>query len=86
VANSRKKSNKKTGGQPGYIGVTLDKTANLDKVVELNTNDFCSCSHDLRNAASRIKTRQVFDIPKIEVTVTDLKSTKRFIKRSSYLM
>jgi transposase len=73
VTNSRTKSNKKTGGQPGHVGVTLDKISNPNEVFEINTDDFCSCSYDLSNVESSVKTRQVFDIPKIEVKVTEYK-------------
>jgi transposase len=71
IANSRVKSNKKTGGQIGHTGSTLNKIATPDKVVEMKVENFCSCNYDLRNLDSSTETRQVFDIPKIILEVIE---------------
>jgi len=68
----RKKSTKPSGGQIGHKGSTLEKVKKPDLIVELH-NDVCPhCAADLKEAeAGEIKTRQVFDIPKIQITVTE---------------
>ena len=71
----RKKSNKPSGGQKGHKGSTLDKTNNPDFVVDL---ELCSCPHcnsTLKDTEIEdIKTRQVFDIPNINVLITEYRS------------
>lgn len=71
ITNSRKKSEKKTGGQPGHTGVTLNKIENPDKIVEIYTDDFCGCGQNLNDVSGCTKTRQEFDIPKITINVTE---------------
>jgi transposase len=71
ITNSRKKSEKKTGGQPGHMGVTLVKLLTPDKIIEIPTENFCGCGCDLRDVSSRIKTRQKLDIPKIVMHATE---------------
>ena len=58
----------KTGDQPRHNGMTLNKVENPDKVIEIYIDTFCAC--DLVEVLGTIKTRQMFDIPKIIVTVT----------------
>lgn len=71
----RKKSNKPSGGQKGHKGSTLDKTNNPDFVVDL---ELCSCPHcssTLKDTEIEdVKTRQVFDIPNINVLITEYRS------------
>ncbi|MGL6025263.1 MAG: IS66 family transposase, partial [Cetobacterium sp.] len=71
----RKKSEKKSGGQLGHKGSTLQKVQDPDFVVEL-PNDTCSnCSHDLTKIeANTIKSRQIFDIPEIKINVTEFRA------------
>lgn len=76
--NSRKKTGKKTGGQKGHKGTTLLKVENPDKTIE-NKLDVtkCDCGCDLSNVDSYTRARQVFDIPKIVILVTEYRSEQK---------
>ena len=69
--NSRQKSGKATGGQPGHEGKTLDKVAKPDEIIELKTQTICDCGYNLETVENSRKTRQVFDIPKPRVLVAE---------------
>ncbi|WP_136062248.1 IS66 family transposase [Pontiella sulfatireligans] len=68
----RKKSGRKPGGQQGHPGGTLERRKNPD-VVEAHRVDRCEkCGCDLRNEkAQGMEQRQVFDIPPVELLVTE---------------
>jgi len=68
--NSREKSGRPTGGQQGHEGSTLQKVETPDEVVELKHHS-CECGRCLLDVNGIIKTRQVFDLPKISVKVTE---------------
>jgi transposase len=70
IKNSREKSNKHTGGQPGHKGRTLEKIENPDEIIDLRPKK-CECGCDLTNVISITQTRQVIEIPKIELKVTE---------------
>jgi transposase len=64
--NSREKTGKKTGGQPGHVGSNLPFKEQLDlgDVIIDHKPDFCDCGQDLCGAASNIaEIRQMVDIP-----------------------
>ena len=68
----RPKGTKGTGGQPGHKGSTLNAVAKPDKVVIHGVNVCSSCSTDLVGVPlKRVIKRQVFDIPKPELYVTE---------------
>jgi transposase len=69
--NSRQKSGRSTGGQPGHEGRTLEKVQNPDEVIEYKCPKVCDCGHNLEDVKSEKKTRQVFDIPKPRIGVTE---------------
>jgi len=69
--NSREKSGMSTGGQLGHVGNTLDKVPNPDKVIEFKIQEICDCGCNLENTESTQKTRQIFDIPKPQIEVTE---------------
>ena len=71
IKNSRKKSGKPSGGQFGHKGRTLEKVQNPDEVVEYKTPSTCECGRSMDNVETVKKTRQVFDIPKPKITVTE---------------
>lgn len=68
--SNREKSKRKTGGQPGHKGYTLEKVVNPDNTIDINILD-CECGYDLTNVEGTSESRQVFDFPKIKVSVTE---------------
>ena len=66
----RKKSNKKAGGQKGHKGSKLLKVANPNKIV-LHDITQCECCKSQLPKEGEIKSRQLFDIPKIKIEVTE---------------
>jgi transposase len=69
--NSRKKSGKTTGGQLGHVGKTLEKVQNPNEVVEFKIQESCDCGCGLEKIKGTKRTRQVFDIPKPQIWVTE---------------
>ena len=68
----RGKSDKPVGGQIGHKGRTLQMVDDPDKVVMHQVQDCKSCGQSLRdNQATDYERRQVFDLPRIEVEVTE---------------
>lgn len=69
---SRKKGNRKPGGQKGHKGATLKQTAKPEHIVKLDAPQECKCGENLCEVeASGQQIRQVFDLPpeiKVEVT------------------
>jgi transposase len=66
----RKKSDKKVGGQKGHKGSKLLKIVNPDKIV-LHDITECECCKSQLPKKGKIKSRQIFDIPKIKIEVTE---------------
>ena len=68
----REKSTRKVGGQKGSQGKTLKMHENPD-VIKKHTPDYCTkCGDDLSEILAELSgKRQVFDIPKITITVTE---------------
>lgn len=69
--NSREKTGKPTGGQWGHEGKTLEKVQNPDEVIEYKISEACECGCNLDGVKYTKKTRQVFDIPKPRIRVTE---------------
>ena len=72
TASLRKPSGRKSGGQPGHTGSTLEQTPNPDKVVQ-HAPDFCrQCGRPLPDELSEpLGVRQVIDLPEIKPIVTE---------------
>jgi transposase len=68
----RGRSGREPGGQPGHGGQTLMQVGKPDRVVR-HLPDVCGgCGGGLRGVrVASVEVRQVFDIPKIAVTVTE---------------
>jgi transposase len=63
----RKPSNRKSGGQPGHKGHTLEMSATPDEIIKLKSN-FCSvCSSSLEDETFVLNAkRQVIELPEIK--------------------
>ncbi len=70
--SQRKTSGKRSGGQPGHKGHTLDQVEEPDEIIEHGIEHCTGCGQDLSSTpASGYEKRQVFDIPpppKIQVS------------------
>lgn len=70
--NSREKSTRKPGGQKGRQGTTLKRVVNPDRI-ERHAVQRCECCQaDLSGQqAEKLDSRQVFDIPPLQIEVTE---------------
>jgi len=68
----RKPSGKKSGGQPGHEGHTLEMSANPDEVQihRVERCGHCDCNLE-QTAPDEHERRQVFDLPVVQVLVTE---------------
>lgn len=70
--NSRKKSVRKPGGQKGRKGTTLKRVANPDRIERYAVQHCECCQADLSYQQTEgIDSRQVFDIPPLQIEVTE---------------
>ena len=70
--STKPKTNRKVGGQKGHIGNTLKMSNQVDKVEEHQIDKCEKCDKDLTNQiADWIEKRQVYDIPKVLLQVTE---------------
>jgi DNA repair exonuclease SbcCD ATPase subunit len=68
----REKGKRKSGGQPGHEGDTLKMVSQPDEVVTHRHTICPHCSQDLSpDRVERIVKRQVFDLPPIQMQVTE---------------
>jgi transposase len=71
--SQRGKSGKKAGGQKGRIGKTLTQVQNPDHII-VHASDSCkNCNTNLCTVEGSLsgETRQVFEIPKLKINVTE---------------
>lgn len=67
-----KNTNKKRGGQVGSRSNNLKKSENPDVIKVLESSTCSNCNHSLLEVEVKsISTKQVFDIPKIQMEVTE---------------
>lgn len=70
--SQRKKSGKKSGGQTGHSGKTLQMVEYPDDVVSYHVGLCEKCGHSLDGVALKnTDKRQVFDIPPVKIKVTE---------------
>ena len=68
----RKRSRKKSGGQNGHIGHKLEMVKKPDHIKKYRVVECAHCQNSLkRQKIERIEKRQVFDLPKIQMEVTE---------------
>ncbi len=74
----REKTGKKSGGQPGHEGTTLQMSDSPDEIIELNPNYCNKCGCNLENEEPHLEAkRQVFDIPPIHVIVKEYRRNSK---------
>jgi transposase len=75
--NSRVKTGRNPGGQKGHKGSTLEQVPNPDFIEKCPVPN-CNCGHHFNGLEEILDTtkRQVFDIPKPKVEVTEYHSSK----------
>lgn len=70
--NLRKKSNRRSGGQQGHHGSTLEMSDTPDSIVEYAVSGRCSCGCCLDEvAAQEFERRQEIDIPQVKPKITE---------------
>ena len=68
----RKRSRKKSGGQKGHDGHKLEMVKKPDHIKKYKVSQCAHCQNSLkRQKAERIEKRQVFDLPKVRMEVTE---------------
>lgn len=76
--NLRKKSGRKSGGQPGHKGYTLKQVENPDHIIKYPLKGKCNCGRDIENSKLLgYEKRQVIDIPPIKMEVTEHQAETR---------
>lgn len=70
--SQREKGKRKSGGQPGHKGETLEAVAQPDEVVVHLLENCPHCQHDLsQTAVEGVSKRQVFELPPLRLHVTE---------------
>jgi transposase len=68
----REKGQRKTGGQRGHKGKTLCMVSDPSEILRHGLETCPECQHDLSaSAVERLEKRQVFDIPPVQMQVTE---------------
>lgn len=77
VQNNREKTNKKTGGQAGHEGKTLE-FAVPDEIMTLAVSNCVACKKDLTQTEPlSIEKRQRHDLPSIKLHITEYQAEKK---------
>jgi transposase len=71
VKNSRVRSGKPSGGQPGHAGKTKEITASPDVIIELKPQKECECGGEVVIQTDNYTVRQVTDIERVKVLTVE---------------
>jgi transposase len=75
IKSMRVKSEKKSGGQKGHKGKTLNLSETPDKIERIEIKECSCCKKDIRKEQLLdIERRQVYEIPKVKIQVTEYQS------------
>lgn len=75
--SQRKKTGRRSGGQRGHVGTTLEMVAHPDQVIEHRAERCRGCGAVLGDEESQVvERRQVFDLPPSEMEVTEHRSLR----------
>jgi transposase len=70
--NSREKSNKKPGGQPGHEPHKLELSDNADKTIIHRVKRCHNCNNSLENiTAVKLERRQILELPEIKIKIEE---------------
>jgi transposase len=84
--NQREKSDKKTGGQPGHKGVTLEMAKEVDEVEFYEVDQCEGCGVKLKNGtAEDYECRQEFELPPIKPVVIEHRAEIRECHRCGFI-
>ena len=68
----RRKSGRKSGGQKGHKGSTLELSEHVDHCIDYDVDECSHCGNDLKDVDRSIKERkQVLDIPPVRIEITE---------------
>jgi len=82
----RKKSEKKSGGQEGHPGTTLQFSPTPDEVIEHRVSVCAACQHDLRTVEACVTLRrQVVDMPVPRLLVQEHRTEQKLCPRCQQL-
>lgn len=77
----REQTGRKSGGQPGHKGTTLEMTDSPDKIETYQPIDRCVCGQDLSLYPTELsERRQIVDLPEIKPIITEYQTYKRVCK------
>lgn len=83
--SQRKRSGKKSGGQTGHAGKTLQMVDHPDDVVYHHVDSCENCGHSLHEVAPKgTEIRQVFDIPSVKIKVTEHQADSKVCPRCQH--
>ena len=80
TTSSRKKSERKPGGQPGHKGHTLEMSSKPDEIITLPVDNCISCHRRLKNRAAELEKRQVFEIPEPKIWVSEYQAEVKYCR------